>query len=511
MNSRCLLFLRVSTIQQDYEHQRIELIKYAKTKGYDDYLIIAHKESGIKLNEQERQGIEELKEMIERDSSISAVFIFEISRLARREEVLHSIKTYLVEKKINLYIYDKQYQLLNEDGSINEQTELLFTLYSYFASQEMKIKKIRMNAGKQRLKKDGKFYGGKLLYGFKSDKDNNILVDEEKLNNVKWIFNEYLNTDISIRQLGIECQRRGIIKTSNKRSAASWIKFMLTNYGYCGESDFVKYPVVIPKECIDKAKEKARNQARLPRETQNIYYCKSLLYNIDHKKTYVANRTDAKYCIRDPHHQLDINLMDSFIWDLTKNNYYPLYIRIHDTNVNKELDNELSIIEMKLTTINNKIEQLSKELTKLNDLYIKERLSENEYETRYNDNINSKAILSDSKRLLEQSRLTILQKKESALNRTGLIDIETLTNGLDDKQKYDLIHQTVKKVYISKKDGYIELLVENKILHTKDEYRMIDNEIYYYNDIHELNDEDEWLKYEFDIERRYEYIKRKRG
>lgn len=141
-------------------------------------------------------------------------------------------------------------------------------------------------------------------------------------------------------------------------------------------------------------------------------------------------------------------------------------------------------VEMKLTTINTKLEDLSNELTKINNLYIKNRLSEEDYEVRYNDNINSKAILSDSKRLLEQSRLTILNKKENALNRTGLINIETMTNGLTDKEKYDLIHQLVNKIYISKKDGYIEILVENKILHTHDEYRFIDGKIYYYNDIY---------------------------
>lgn len=507
----CIIFIRVSTVQQDYERQRIELIKYAKTKGYDDYIIIAHKESGIKLSEQERQGIEELKQTIERDSSISAIFVWEISRLARREDVLHNIKSFLIERKINLYIKDKNYKLLNDDGSVNEQTELLFTLYSYFAASEMKLKLERSKSGKEKLKKENKFVGGKLLYGFTTTKDKTIIPNEKELNIVKWIFDTYLNTDITIRQLGIECQKRGIIKTENKRSAASWIKFMLFNYGYCGEHLYYTYPMVIPKEYIDRAREKASKSARLPRYTDNIYYCKSLLYNSDFKRNYIANLPDAKYTTRDPHHQLDINLFDSFIWDLTKNNYYPLFIRINDTNVNKKLDDDLIVIEMKLTTINNRLEQLSKELTKINDLYIKERLSEFEYETRYNDNIKNKGILSDSKRLLEQNRLTILSKKESALNRSGLIDTSTLTNGLDDKQKYDLIHQLINKIYISKKEEYIEIKVEDKILYTSDEYRLIDGKIYYYNDIYELNEEDEWLEYEFEIEKRYCYIKRKRG
>lgn len=508
---RCIIFIRVSTVQQDYERQRLDLIKYAKTKGYKDYIIISHKESAIKLKEAERQGIEDLKQEIERDSSIDAIFVHEISRLSRREDVLHSIKTYLIEHKINLYLFDKDYQLLNKDGSINEQTELLFTLYSYFAQQEMKWKKLRMNSGKERLKKENKFVGGKLLFGFSTTKDNVIIPNEKQLNIVKWIFDTYLNTDISLRQLGIECQKRGIIKTTNKRSASSWLKFMVTNTGYCGEHLYYKYPAVIPKEYIERAKKKMNGATRLPRYTDNVYYCKSILYNVDNKKNYIANLTDAKYATREPHHQLDINLMDSFIWDLTKNNYYPLHVRVHDTNVHKELDDELAVIEMKLTTVNNRLEQLSKELTKINTLYVKERLSEDEYETMYNDNIKNKTILSDSKRLLEQSRLTILSKKESALNRTGLINIETLTSGLDDKQIYDLIHQAINKVYISKKDDYIEIKVEDNTLHLVDEYRLIDGKIYYYNDMQDLNGEDEWLEYEFEILQRYKYKKRKRG
>lgn len=501
---RCIIFIRVSTIQQDYERQRIELIKYAESKGYNDYIVIAHKESAIKLKEQERQGIEELKDIIKRDSSIDSIFIWEISRLARREDVLHNIKTFFIENKINLYIWDKRYQLLNDDGSVNSETELLFTLYSYFASQEMKLKIERSKSGKTRLKKEGKYVGGKLLFGFTTTKDNIIIPNEEELNIVKWIFDTYLNTDISLRQLGIECQRRGIIKTDNKRSAASWLKFMVTNYGYCGEHKYYKYPQILPKEFVDKAIEKMKGAARLPRYTDNIYWCKSILYNTNYNRNYIANKTDAKYTTRDPHHQLDINLFDSFIWHLVKNFYYPLSLRVNTNNINKKLDDELISIEMKLTTINNKLDKLAKELIKINTLYIKERLSETEYETRYNDNINSKAILSDSKRLLEENRLTILSKKENVLKRPGLLDINSLTNGLDDIKIYDLIHQLIKRIYITLHEDHIQIIVEDYVMNIKEEYKLIKNKIY------QLNDYEEWEKMEFEIKKRFTYIKRKK-
>ena len=95
------------------------MIKYAESKGYavDNLVIIEDKESAIKLTEEERNGLNEMKYIINNDKSINAVFIWEISRLGRTEIVLHSIKEWLINNKINLFIFDKQYQLLNEDGT----------------------------------------------------------------------------------------------------------------------------------------------------------------------------------------------------------------------------------------------------------------------------------------------------------------------------------------------------------------------------------------------------------
>ena len=69
---------------------------------------------------------------------------------------------------------------MNDDGSVNADTQLLFTLYSYFASQEMKLKLERSKSGKERLKKEGFFVGGKVLFGFTTTKNNIIIPNEEE-------------------------------------------------------------------------------------------------------------------------------------------------------------------------------------------------------------------------------------------------------------------------------------------------------------------------------------------
>ena len=102
--AKAIILLRVSTKYQDYEQQKKELIEYCNSKGYDNYIFIEDKESG-KLKEEERLGLNKLKETIVKDSSFKSVFVYEISRLARTEKVLYSMKEFFIDKKINLYIY----------------------------------------------------------------------------------------------------------------------------------------------------------------------------------------------------------------------------------------------------------------------------------------------------------------------------------------------------------------------------------------------------------------------
>lgn len=215
--AKAIILLRVSTKYQDYEQQKKELIEYCNSKGYDNYIFIEDKESG-KLKEEERLGLNKLKETIVKDSSFKSVFVYEISRLARTEKVLYSMKEFFIDKKINLYIYDKQYQLLNNDGTVNSETELLFSLYAYFASQEIKTKRTRTERGKQFAREQGKFAAGHLLYGYTVDNDNYIIIDEEKMKNVIYLVDKYITTDISIGMLGIEMYERGIFDKCNRKS-----------------------------------------------------------------------------------------------------------------------------------------------------------------------------------------------------------------------------------------------------------------------------------------------------
>ena len=100
---KCILLVRVSTEVQSFDEQEKELIDLALKHGYsiNDIKAVSYKESAIKLNEDERAGLNEMKALIE-TGQYNCVFAWEISRIARKKKILFNILDDLVEKKFSL-------------------------------------------------------------------------------------------------------------------------------------------------------------------------------------------------------------------------------------------------------------------------------------------------------------------------------------------------------------------------------------------------------------------------
>lgn len=100
---KVIILSRVSTESQNLEQQTQEILKQVYKDGYtdEDIIIIEDKESAIKLSEEERNGINRLEMYIESNTKIDSIYIYELSRLSRRQKVLFSLREYLIEKKFN--------------------------------------------------------------------------------------------------------------------------------------------------------------------------------------------------------------------------------------------------------------------------------------------------------------------------------------------------------------------------------------------------------------------------
>ena len=143
---KCICLIRVSTTHQELNDQRNAVVKAAKMNyKANEIAIVEGKESAIKLKEEERQTLNEMKEIIAENPSVESVYVYAIDRLARRVSVIMSVKEYLTERGINLvFLNPRPMATLIKDNTTgrmieDELTNILLMLLSYGAEMEMKI------------------------------------------------------------------------------------------------------------------------------------------------------------------------------------------------------------------------------------------------------------------------------------------------------------------------------------------------------------------------------------
>ena len=129
---KVIVLSRVSTEGQDLTQQTDEVLREVHKDGYTDsnIIIIEDKESAIKLSEEERHGLNMMKDHINNNPNIKCVYIYELSRLSRRQLVLFSIRDFLVERKIQLICLKPYFRLLEVNGEMSQTGSLMFSLFS---------------------------------------------------------------------------------------------------------------------------------------------------------------------------------------------------------------------------------------------------------------------------------------------------------------------------------------------------------------------------------------------
>lgn len=153
---KVVLLARVSTNQQDYDRQIVQLTQFSEQMGYEICHIFTNKVSAAKKNE-DRQEIIDMLAYIEQHQ-IDKVCVLEISRLGRNTLEALKVIEKLNEKGICLYI--KNYNLETiVDGKVNPVASLICTILLEIASMERLTIKERMASGRQqyidRCKRNG--------------------------------------------------------------------------------------------------------------------------------------------------------------------------------------------------------------------------------------------------------------------------------------------------------------------------------------------------------------------
>lgn len=186
---KVILFIRKSTLVQEYEHQENLLIDVCKRENWEIVEIIRETISGTKKNE-DREGITQLKNsVIQLKPDI--VCCWEISRISRTSLGFHQLLSFLTENKVSLYIQNLNLHTLDDSGKENHITGLILSLMAEIAKMETLTLKTRVKVALQNLKDKGVVLGRP-----KNSGDNK----EKTLNKYPEVI-KYLEKGLSIREV----------------------------------------------------------------------------------------------------------------------------------------------------------------------------------------------------------------------------------------------------------------------------------------------------------------------
>lgn len=505
---KCCIFSRVSSVHQSAEEQTKELYAEAYRNGYtdDEIIKIERTESAIKLSESERITIQMLFDIIN-THPIECVICRELSRIARRPDVLYSVRDRLIQSGIQLIVCNPYMKLLDDKGKLSQTANIMFSLFGSIAESEMAIKIERFKEGKLRKKNAGKWAGGWLPYGYSFDQNTHeIIVVPEQRDVIIKIYDMYVNQGLSTVQIARYLNQTGELNTCRDghtmETAVSTIGSMLKNKAYIGEHPVFRgkvvdniYPAIVSKDIFEAAslrldKHNSRKNPTVRIQGKHIYYCSDILFDkygnhltgksVANSYRFVRNDVSGqKYQITVP-----INLVDSVVWHYTKQ-----YIEMNNPLSNDEAIKNLTVQHKTILDI---IQNNQKRIKQLEESIIRttERIVTGKTSEKTGDIIISR--LEEEKATLEEAFLSKMFEEKVIAERIKTLK-ETKQNPLEnpsDELRFELIQKYVEKIIVETTDEwgvynlsiqYIDMNVDFVTIKSmsKKAFNVIGNEISY--------------------------------
>lgn len=462
---KAICFSRVSSEHQDLVQQSDEVLDEAMRYGFkkEECIFIEYKESAIKLDEEERAGLNDLKANINRYDTITTVFVYELSRISRKAKVVYSIRDFLLERNIQLVCIKPHFELLDrKTGKMSELALMVFGVFVGLAESEMTLKKARMRRGVQKKKELGMHAGGQVMFGYKTIRTENghkYIIDEAEATIVKRIFNDYVNNKKSMRLLTRDLQEEGYFKGIKYLTAVQEVYDILHREHYCGR---VKgRPAIISEQLYDKSVEKRASSMLKVNHTNNMALLKGLLRDANTGLLLSSNMAGkCYYSKRDKGVSVGMHIIEPIIWDIVVE-LHKKYTTLDKDQILKSIESKIQYNMRKQKTISDKLIELQKQRDFIEERLIKGRLSESKAEQMHLD--------LDKEEKENKQRMTELNNEYEELMQRGnnifeTEDIEIDYNTEDRKERYDIVHAVIDKVMLRRDDKVLlYITVYNKV------------------------------------------------
>lgn len=234
---KCYLYTRVSTAMQvdgySLDAQKDKLRKYAE---YQDMTIVSEF-SDAGFSGKNIKGRPEFLRMMEKIESgkdnVDFVLVFKLSRFGRNAaDVLNSLQT-MQDYGVNL--------ICVEDGidSSKDAGKLMISVLSAVAEIERENIRTQTMAGREQKAKEGKWNGGFAPYGYKLEKGQLLIADDEA-EIIRIIYDRYIHTGDGIGAVAKYLNHNGYTKKLRQNNtisgfSESFVKAVLDNPVYMGK------------------------------------------------------------------------------------------------------------------------------------------------------------------------------------------------------------------------------------------------------------------------------------
>ena len=502
---KAVLFVRVSTEKQTLESQIEALKRSAAVDGYgdSDIIVIAKKESGVKLKEAEREGLNELKAVIEKND-VDCVYIFELSRLSRDPMTLYSVRDNIFRNnKVQLKCLKPSFTLLEEPDRTKFDTmgSLVFSIFGCFAEQEVVEKRERFHRGKGQKALEGKYSGGVIPYGYTIDANRNnlIIINHDEADIIHTIFDMY-EAGYSLARVAQELRERGLKyrnfhnkKRSPEKNFDIWFVHqvltseLLTGRKLKGQNaSFARsYPPIISEAQFDRCRQIAQDSNTKIGPKENVYLAKSLIVCPECGSKFQAFSSKVHYSCRnalmssvqrklnslEDHRQcsnnicISISAMDALLWyvALNKECEYLLGTALDDK---AELEKQIATLNEKIAAVDPRLDDIASKRERIVEAYIEGSISKETKQKKFEEldeqklNILRQKVEYEQKKEYTQSRIDDILKiyavsvsnaEDVADNMVSVDNIkDKLEKSVTDEEKFRIVHKHIQQVTIEK-------------------------------------------------------------
>lgn len=473
--NKVALYVRVSTTSQleegySIEEQKAKLESYCDIKDWHIYKV--YTDGGFSGSTTERPALEQLIKDAQ-SKLFDTVLVYKLDRLSRsQKDTLYLIEDIFLKNNIEFV------SLLENFDTSTPFGRAVIGLLSVFAQLEREQIKERMQLGKLGRAKAGKsMMWAKTSYGYDYNKDTGTMtVNEYEALAVKEIFTSYL-AGMSITKL-----RDKINEEYPKQPAWSYrtIRGILANPVYCGLNQYKgqtfqgTHKAIISLDDFEQTqRELAKRQQTAkelsnPRPFQAKYmlsglaqcgYCHAPLKVILGQKRKDGTRFKRYECYqRHPRKTKGVTVYndnqkcDSGYYDMDLLEHYVL-TRIarlqNDPDKIKELFSDDTSPAVDKQAIQKQIDSLTIKLSKLNDLYLDDRITLDELRAKSSDFIKQRTALEEeTKKASTDKQAGRKDKIEKLLDASSVLEMSYDNQKVIVRELIDKVQVTSDKIVI---------------------------------------------------------------